>query len=215
MYTHRDVPPRPLNTDLTAITALGLLAERPRHPYEMQRLIRQRRKDHVVGSPRGLYRAVQRLERDGLIEPAETGRAGNRPERTVYRITAEGLERLPDQLDDLLAVPDTDQPTFATAVALMVHLSPRSAVGALESRAVLLDGQIAELQAQLHGLSHRLHRVLLVESEYLLALRRTEVQWVRALTAEIAAGDFDWDPEAIRSGAGVLPAPDTADGRSG
>jgi len=67
MYTHRDVPPRPLNTDLTAITALGLLAERPRHPYEMQRLIRYRDKTYVKGLPRSLYHAIDRLAKDPAL----------------------------------------------------------------------------------------------------------------------------------------------------
>jgi DNA-binding PadR family transcriptional regulator len=199
-------------SDLVALTVLALLAERPCHPYEMQRLIRQRRKDHAAGSPRGLYRAVERLERDGLIEQVETGRAGNRPERTVYRITAMGSERLQDQLGDLLAVPDTDQPTFATAVALMAHLSPQSAARALEGRVVLLDGQIAQIRAQLQGLTGRLHRILLVELEYLLALREAELRWVREVNAEITAGELGWDPAAIRAGAGILKAPDAEGG---
>ncbi|WP_211246330.1 PadR family transcriptional regulator [Amycolatopsis taiwanensis] len=200
-------------TDLVALTVLALLAEQPRHPYEMQRLIRQRRKDHAAGSPRGLYRAVERLERDGLVQQAETGRAGNRPERTVYRITAAGAEWLHDQLDDLLSVPDTDTPTFATALALMAHLSPRTAARALESRAVLLEGEIAEMQAHLDGLSRRLHRVLLIEVEYLMALRQAELRWIRALAAEVVNGTLGWDPEAIRAGAGMLPTPaDTSAG---
>ncbi|MBE1490878.1 PadR family transcriptional regulator [Plantactinospora soyae] len=193
--------------DLVGLTVLALLAERPCHPYEMQRLIRQRRKEQAVGSPRGLYRAVQRLERGGLIESAEVGRAGNRPERTTYRITAEGFEQFQHQLDDLLAVPDTDQPTFTTAVALLAHLSSESAIRALESRAVLLSGQIAEMAAQLAGLGPILHRVLLVELEYLLALRRTELEWVRALRSDIADGTLNWDAEAIRSGTAAPPGP--------
>ncbi|MFC6018082.1 helix-turn-helix transcriptional regulator [Plantactinospora solaniradicis] len=198
--------------DLVDLTVLALLAERPCHPYEMQRLIRQRRKEHAAGSPRSLYRAVQRLEREGLIEPAETGRAGNRPERTVYRITAEGRERFQDQLDDLLSVPDTDQPTFATAVALLAHLSPDSAARNLETRAVLLEGQIAEMAAQLVGLGRQLHRVLLVELEYTLTLRRAELHWVRALLADLAGGALSWDPVAIRSGPVPSPGRDAESG---
>ena len=75
------MPARPLQTDLTAITTLGLVAERPRHPYEMQRLIRNRGKSFVKGLPRSLYHAIDRLAKEGLVEIAETtgtdgGRSG-------------------------------------------------------------------------------------------------------------------------------------------
>src|SRR5919199_125149 len=54
---------------LLGLTALRLLHERPMHPYEMARLIRERRIDEVLQLKRGsLYHAVERLVRDGLVE---------------------------------------------------------------------------------------------------------------------------------------------------
>ncbi len=43
--------------------------------------------------PAQVYTTLQRLERDGRIEPAETGRFGG-PERTVYRLTDDGRREL-------------------------------------------------------------------------------------------------------------------------
>jgi DNA-binding PadR family transcriptional regulator len=37
-----------------------------------------------------LYRELRAMEREGLVEAARTEKVGNRPERTVYAITAEG-----------------------------------------------------------------------------------------------------------------------------
>lgn len=201
--------------DLTALTVLALLTEKPCHPYEMQMLIRQRRKDYAAGSPRTLYRAVARLERDGLIEAAGTSRAGNRPERTVYQITPRGSEHFADQLGDLLTVPRQDVPAFTAAVGLLAHLAPRAAAQALQTRAVLLEGQIADLEAQLRGMGGRLHRLLLLELEYLLAIRRAELAWVTALAADVANGTLGWDPDAIRSDPGSLvvsPGPGPGEG---
>ena len=61
------------------------------------------------------------------------------------------------------------------------------------------------MEAQLAGLSPMLHRVLLVELEYLLALRRAELRWTRALTDDITSGVLSWDLAALLSGA-VAPA---------
>lgn len=193
--------------DLTALTVLALLTEKACHPYEMQMLIRQRRKDYAAGSARTLYRAVARLERDGLIEAAGTSRVGNRPERTVYQITPRGREHFADQLGDLLTVPRQDVPAFTAAVGLLAHLAPRAAAQALQTRMVLLEGQIADLEVQLRGMGERLHRLLLLELEYLLAIRRAELAWVTGLAADVANGTLGWDPDAIRSDPGSLVFP--------
>lgn len=43
--------------------------------------------------PAQVYTTLQRLERDGLIEPSATGRAGG-PDRVVYCLTSHGREHL-------------------------------------------------------------------------------------------------------------------------
>ena len=88
--------------DMVALTTLGLLSEQPCHPYEIQRLLRERHKSYAVGKTRTLYRAIEELEAAGYIEPLETSREGRRPERTVYRITPEGSEELENWLAELL-----------------------------------------------------------------------------------------------------------------
>jgi DNA-binding PadR family transcriptional regulator len=162
------VPPRPLNTDLTAITALGLLAERPRHPYEMQRLIRYRDKSYVKGLPRSLYHAIDRLSAAGLVEAGEPTREGRRPERTVYSITDAGREELETWLGDLLATPDANDPAaYSAALSLIAYLTPEQAftaslIGDLERGDLAwdvdelrrlaesaLDGDIANLRSAL------------------------------------------------------------------
>ncbi|QFY10180.1 PadR family transcriptional regulator [Nonomuraea phyllanthi] len=192
------------SVDLVGLTVLALLSEKERHPYEMQTLIRQRRKDYAAGSPRSLYRAVERLERAGMIEKAETARAGNRPERTVYRITPEGFESLQDRLGELVSVPLPEHPAFTAAVGLLARLPAEVAGAALRTRTVLLEGQIAEMEAQRTGLERDLHRLLLLELEYLLELRRAELAWVRRLADDIATGALAWDADAVRADPDLL-----------
>ena len=82
---------QPANLGLWELAVLTMLQERAMHPYEMQRLLRERHKDELLSLKRGsLYHAIGRLLRSGLIKVSKVGRSGRRPERTTYRITAEG-----------------------------------------------------------------------------------------------------------------------------
>src|SRR6478735_7722885 len=101
MWTNRhgSIDPEPLiamKDPVDRLTPLGLmilalLAEGDMHPYEMIRLMRQRRDDRLVTITNGtLYHTVGRLERAGLLTEVGIDRLGNRPERTTYALSPEG-----------------------------------------------------------------------------------------------------------------------------
>ena len=72
-------------TNTLALAVLGLLQERPMHPYEMAATLRSRHKDSAFKVNSGsLYDTVEALARERWIEPVENQRDGRRPERTVY-----------------------------------------------------------------------------------------------------------------------------------
>lgn len=182
--------------DLIGLTVLALLIEQPRHPYEMQRLMRERRKDFAVGKARSFYDAVIRLVRDGLVELVETSREGKRPERTVYRITDEGREKFDAWLGELIETPATEYPAFTVALNFLACLSPEAAERALQCRVVALEGAIAHLEAALRVLREemRLPRLFLLEQEHTLALRRAELEWVRSVIEDIRTGRITGSP---------------------
>src|ERR1700738_1080159 len=102
---------------LWSLAVLGLLSERAMHPYEMQRHLHQRHTDELLALKRGsLYHAISQLQRDGFIEPIEVSREGRCPERTVYRITADGEAELVDWLRDLLSTPVREPSEFVAAL---------------------------------------------------------------------------------------------------
>jgi DNA-binding PadR family transcriptional regulator len=175
---------------------LALLAERPMHPYEMQRLVLERGKNAVINIKRGsIYHAVERLEHAGFIEQRETSREGRRPERTVYQITAAGREEVRDWLLLMLAHPRDEFPEFLTAVSFMPVLEPREVLGALQHRLVVLDGAIARTEATLGSVGGRLPRVFLIEEEYQLTMQRAERDWVAAIAGDFQAGRLNWSWE--------------------
>src|SRR4051794_9339854 len=180
--------------DLTPseLTVLQLLHEGPTHPYEMQRVVRERRIDLLVPVRRGtLYHAVERLEKRGLIEAVETTREGRRPERTVYRITEAGVDALIDRLRELLAAPKRDYPPLTQALSFISRLEPADAVAQLELRIGWLEAEVAAFRAMLDN-AGELPRHWLVEEQYVLALLEGELAWVRTLTDDIRADRVTW-----------------------
>src|SRR5215470_7097387 len=86
-----------------ALAVLVLLFEKPMHPYEMAATLRMRNKAGSIKLRYGsLYTVIEGLQRDGLIQVKETVREGRRPERTIFEITASGLDRMRAWLRELL-----------------------------------------------------------------------------------------------------------------
>jgi DNA-binding PadR family transcriptional regulator len=87
------------------LAILGLLQEAPVHGYELRKQLGLRLGGFRLFSYGSLYPALRRLTRAGLIAEApeqETPDAGSWPRRSrrVYRITAEGKERLAELLSE-------------------------------------------------------------------------------------------------------------------
>jgi DNA-binding PadR family transcriptional regulator len=180
--------------DLIALTVLALLTEQPRHPYEMQRLMRERHNDFAVGKTRSFYDAVERLLRDGLVEQGETSREGRHPERTVYRITDRGRVEFELRLTELLAVPAIEYPAFTAAVSFLGYFHPVTAAQTLRARVVALEASLAGFDAALRSLREELHlpRILVLELEHARALRRAELDWLRSVIDDIQSGRLTW-----------------------
>jgi DNA-binding PadR family transcriptional regulator len=84
------------------LLVLGLLEERPRHGYEIGKLIEVRSGGRLTYSLPSLYPALLKLEARGLIKGRWVERPGER-RRCFYRLTAEGrlvLERQKQEWDD-------------------------------------------------------------------------------------------------------------------
>src|SRR5262245_31553727 len=159
--------------NLWSLTVLCLLRVKPMHPYEMQRLIRQWHKDEFLDLKRGsLYHAIERMRQLGFIDPVETTRKGRRPERTVYRLTEAGEARMLQWLEEMLARPLREPTQFFAALSFLPHLTPEDVQTQLVKRMTLLQEEIATLDMVLRTMVPQIGRLVLVEVEYLRAMRQ-------------------------------------------
>jgi DNA-binding PadR family transcriptional regulator len=183
-----------------ALAVLHLLSEQPRHPYEMQQLIKMRYIDQVVKVTHGsLYRTVERLAASGLIEPVETSRDGRRPERTVYAITESGRDQAADRLCELIARPAREYPSFKTALAFVTTLTPEQVSELLARRCVQLEVYLATHTTVVDTLTKQgLHRIDLIQVEHVVSQCRAEIDYVRSLREDIDTGRLTWTPGMTR-----------------
>lgn len=184
--------------NLLALALLALLVPgRPMHPYEMAVLLRRTGKEQDMKIKWGsLYTVVQNLEKHGFLAAVDTGRSGRRPERTRYAITDAGVAELHDWLRELVADPEREQPRFVAALSVLGVLPPDDVISLLRERLRRLEQGIATERAELTRLATEVPRLFLIETEYALALRAAEAEWIGTLLTELADGTLpgldDW-----------------------
>ena len=184
-------------SNLLALSLLTLLTERPMYPYEMASMLRVRGKDNAIKINWGsFYTVVQNLEKYGFIEAVEVAREGRQPERTTYRLTDAGRAELMDWMRELLSVPEREHTKFEAALGESAVVPPDELIDLLQQRLAALEEANTRIQAELETLVTQLPRLFLIESEYYLAQRRAEEEWVRGLLKEFTSGTFpgldDW-----------------------
>jgi DNA-binding PadR family transcriptional regulator len=178
-------------SNLLALSLLTLLTQRPMYPYEMASMLRERGKDNAIKVNWGsFYTVVQNLEKYGFIEAVEVVREGRQPERTTYQITDAGRAELMDWLRELLSVPEREHSSFEAALGESAVLPPDELIGLLQQRLATLEETNGRIQAELATLVAQLPRLFLIESEYYLAQRQAEEEWVRGLLKEFTSGAF-------------------------
>ncbi|MEQ4204427.1 PadR family transcriptional regulator [Actinopolymorpha sp. B17G11] len=198
---------RALRTPLT-MAVLSLLREQPRHPYELQALVRARHIGEVVKLRGGsLYDSVGRLHRAGLVEPVETSRSGGRPERTAYAITDAGRDLLDALVREYVGVPAQEYPVFAAGLAHILNVTAGDAADLLDARADSLHAEIDETDRQLEPLRESgIARVVLLEVEYAQVLRRAELHWLRQIVDAIREGALPWIDGPERAETSATPS---------
>ena len=131
-----------------ALAVLGCLIERPMHPYEISTTLRERGKEPSIKLNYGsLYAVVESLQKHHLVAAQDTPRDGRRPERTVYAITAAGVEEFEDWLAELLSTPVKEYLALEAGLSLLPGLPPDEVARLLDQRVARLDMSLATLQA--------------------------------------------------------------------
>jgi DNA-binding PadR family transcriptional regulator len=207
-----------LGMAMLRVAALGFLAERPMHAYEMYQLALKRGEDRVVNvSPGSLYRAVYALEDRGYAAEFETFREGPRPERTTFEITQAGREAYERELQHMIEVPAEEYPEYLLAVSGLHALAADVVRDAISRRNRHLGTEVEAIDAATEEADKRgvpemyvLHRHL---RRHMIC---AEIDWNEQLMARLDARDIPWqDDRSPEERAKNGPAPPEAGARRG
>jgi DNA-binding PadR family transcriptional regulator len=181
-------------SNLLALAVLSYLSREPMHPYQLSRTLR----DHgdarsIKFNHSSLYMVVQQLAKAGFIVAGETGRQGQRPERTVYALTDAGRDELHEWLRELVEEPEHEYPHFVAALSLIAALPPDEVVELLRRRLSRLAEQRSETRDLVEStLATGVHPLFLVEEEYRLALLDAESAFVERFVERITHEEDGW-----------------------
>jgi DNA-binding PadR family transcriptional regulator len=181
--------------NLLALAVLSYLTQRPMHPYELARTLREHGDARSIRFNHGsLYMVVQQLARAGFVVARETTREGQRPERTVYALTDAGRQELHDWLRDLVEEPEYEYPHFVAALSLIATLRPSEVVDLLGTRLGRLHEEQAGVRRYVdETLAAGVHPLFLIEEEYRLALLDAEIAFVERFIARITDPETGWE----------------------
>ena len=188
-------PPSPLG-----LLVLWQLFPEPMHVYRMQKLFEAQGKDRVVNvrSRASLYQTIERLQRLGLVEVAETVRQEGYPDRVVYAITEAGRKTAREWLRDMLSDTGGQYPEFIAALSLMFGLPVQEARTQLDLRAQRIAAQLGDAEQSLDATPPGLPRLFVLEEEYRIAVLRAELEWLRGVIEDLDAGRITWNEEWLR-----------------
>ncbi|NUO81998.1 PadR family transcriptional regulator [candidate division KSB1 bacterium] len=183
------------------IAILGLLAEGPKHGYQIHQDIKKREMDYWAKIKlASIYTTLTRLEEQGLIK-SEKEKVGNMPERTVYALTSKGQTRLGDMVEKLLVEDERPEWLFGLGVAFIYGAAQERVLTALQLRqeklqqcAVDLHEHLTTLKGQVpfnwYMLIENAHKHMQLERQWLdelIALVQSEQQWAMSCPFELAA----------------------------
>ena len=166
------------------IVVLSLLAEQPRHGYDLDRVIEQRGyRQWTSLAFSSVYYLLKRLSERGLLEPDE----GSQGRRTVFRLTEAGRRELRQAAGERVLAPAPPSAGVLPALNAYSRLDDPELVTLLVRRAEALLGRLDELRA-LRAQVDEEHALAIFDYEILR--QEADLAWTRSLLKK-AGSDED------------------------
>jgi DNA-binding PadR family transcriptional regulator len=169
------------------LAILGLVAEAPRHGYEIEQLIEQRgMRNWTEVAFSSIYYILGKLEQRGWISSQSQPAAGRGPSRRVYTIQPDGKAAWQQATLAALSGPGQPNSSFLLGLAGLPGIQPEEAVDALrEYRKGILKhrDEVQEAWRQAESLPFFLQGMF----EYSSNLIDTELEWLDRYIPRLAS----------------------------
>ena len=171
------------------LTILGLIAEQPRHGYDIEQSIEVRgmREWTEIGFS-SIYYLLNKLETAGLVEGRLQQAEGKGPARKVYTITSQGRQTLVEGALAALSVPQSGSSPFLLALANYPILPREQLLSALNSYAARLEQSAQRVQQRAEA-QRPLPPFVEAMFDYSRVMLEAERRWTRRFIQDVEAGD--------------------------
>ena len=161
------------------IVVLSLLAEQPRHGYDLDRVIEQRGyRQWTSLAFSSVYYLLKRLSERGLLEPDQ----GSQGRRTVFRVTEAGRRELRQAAGERVLAPAPPSAGVLPALNAYSRLDDPALAALLAQRAEALLGRLDELRA-LRAQVDEEHALAIFDYEILR--QEADLAWTRSLLKKV------------------------------
>jgi len=170
------------------LTILSLIAEQPRHGYDIEQVIEQRgMRDWTEVGFSSIYFLLNKLEKDGMVKSRLEQSEGKGPARKVYSITAEGKRAHTQGALAALSTPTSSSKPFLMGLSNLPVIPREQLIKALNTYAVQIEESLMHMRGRAEE-QQPLPSFVDAMFDYSQVLAEAELEWIRNFTGEVEAG---------------------------
>jgi DNA-binding PadR family transcriptional regulator len=170
------------------LAILSLVAEQPRHGYEIEQVIEERgMRDWTEVGFSSIYYLLKKLEQERLIE-SRLEPAGRGPARQVYQATPAGNAALRAAVRETLSTPARPSSPLQLGLANMPALPRGEAVAALQQYRAELAGRLRHVRARQRA-QQPLPYFVEAMFDHSITLIKAELRWADRFIAKLEDQD--------------------------
>jgi DNA-binding PadR family transcriptional regulator len=171
----------------TKLVLLGLLKEKSLYGYELKHIIEEHMGDWTNIAFGSIYFALNKLNQDGFVEKISEEKVGNRPSRSIYKITEKGKNEFISLLREIWQKIDKEYYSLDIAIAFSKVLSKDEIKKYIKDRIISYEENLKYLNKhKLEQLSRKevpkSAKVVFSHSEYHMI---AELNWLKELLNDL------------------------------
>ncbi len=166
------------NLSNAELAILSLIAEQPRHGYELEQIIEERgMRNWTEVAFSSIYFLLNGLVKKGLASSTLQPAAGRGPAKKVFSATPQGYKALHDGIYLAISIADHDNQRFLLGLSCLPLLSPAEVQKAFHERMDTLSAKIHEFSMHPAFTTPGFPPHVRAMFGYSSALIRTELEW--------------------------------------
>lgn len=171
------------------LAILSLVAEQPRHGYEIEHIIEERgmREWTEIGFS-SIYYLLNKLDKADLVQSQLQHAQGRGPARKIYSLTEAGRQALIEGTVKALATPQQASIPFLVGLANFPMIPEEQVLESLNTYAGQLEEKIEHLSQRVEE-QRPLPSFVEAMFEYSRTMAKAELNWMQYFIKEVEAGD--------------------------